>query len=115
MQIYNMNGSSVTVKSSLVRNLPYYKPQLEMVRECYSVGHDKANPMLDPFLTDNSTPTETLAFLFAGIGDARHLLQYLQFIIVVEAENPGRPYHFTINDVKSEVFARDLLFFMLLS
>jgi hypothetical protein len=114
MQIYDMATSSANANSSLVRSLPYYKPQMEMVREYYNVGHDKANTMLDPFLTYNSTATETLSFLFAGIGDARHLLQTFQAIAVVEAKNSKRRYHFTINDVKPEVFARDLLIFMLL-
>jgi tetratricopeptide (TPR) repeat protein len=114
MQTYDTTSSSAKANSSLVRSLPYYKPQMEMVREYYNVGHDKANTMFDPFLTDNSTATETLSFLFAGIGDARHLLQTFQAIAVVEAKNPNRRYHFTINDVKPEVFARDLLIFVLL-
>jgi hypothetical protein len=56
-----------------------------------------------------------LAFLFGGIGDARHLLQTIQAIASDEAKSPStRHYHFTINDIKPEVFARNLLFFMLL-
>jgi hypothetical protein len=114
MPTYDMYGSFVTVKSSFFGSLPHYEPQVEMVREYYSVGYDKANTMLGPFLTDKLTPTETLSFLFAGIADSCHLLQMFQSIVVVKAENPNRPYHFTVNDVKAEVFARDLLFFLLL-
>jgi tetratricopeptide (TPR) repeat protein len=98
-----------------VRNLPQYKPQAHNVPEYYTVGHDNANSMYDMLLDLNSSDTEALAFLFAGIGDSRHLLQTFITIARFELALPThRKYRFTINDVKQEVFARDLIFFLLL-
>ena len=71
--------------------------------------------MLDPFISKHNSPGETIAILFAGIGDARHLLQTFQVVALLESRGTTRmKYHFTVNDVKHEVFARDFLFFMLL-
>lgn len=103
----------VQVKS--VRQLPQYKPRATNVPEHYNVGHDLASSMFDPLLDQHSTDTETLAFLFAGIGDSRHLMQTWRAVAQLESAKPShRKYHFTINDVKPEVFARDLVFFLLL-
>jgi tetratricopeptide (TPR) repeat protein len=106
---------TVSIQSKSVRDLPQYKPLATNVPEYYSVGHDLANSMFDPLLEEKSSDTETLAFLFAGIGDARHLLQTFVAVSQIESARPShRKYHFTINDVKQEVFARDLVFFLLL-
>jgi hypothetical protein len=98
-----------------VRWLPQYKPQADTVREYYTVGHDHAHSMYHPLLEKNSTDEETIAFFFAGIGDARHLLQTMIAIAKFEsARRSQRKFHFTINNIKKEVFARDLIFFFLL-
>jgi len=55
------------------------------------------------------------SFLFGGIGDARHLFATMMVIGLTEATSAsGRRYHFSLNDITSEVLARDLIFFLLL-
>jgi hypothetical protein len=55
------------------------------------------------------------SFLFAGIGDARHLLATMGVIGAAEEVSSSTcQYHFAINDIKPEVFARDLVIFLLL-
>lgn len=55
------------------------------------------------------------SFLFAGIGDARHM--YRMFFDIQTHEERGSPrktYHWTIIDINKYALARDLLVFMLL-
>ncbi|KAF2871213.1 hypothetical protein BDV95DRAFT_619358 [Massariosphaeria phaeospora] len=97
------------------RHLPYCKPGMFNIPEFYTVGHDKANSMYDYLLMRQTGPSEKIAFLFGDIGDARHLFKTLTAIDRLEvAKRTDREYHFTIIDIKPEVLARDLLFFLLL-
>jgi tetratricopeptide (TPR) repeat protein len=116
---HGLSAEGLTAKSPLykghVRRLPYTKPHMDDVAEFYNVGHDKPGSMFDALLILNSKRSETLSFFLAGIGDARH---FLQTIIAIQAFELSKikdhRYHVTLNDLKSEVLARDLIFFLLL-
>ncbi|KAF2019225.1 hypothetical protein BU24DRAFT_489229 [Aaosphaeria arxii CBS 175.79] len=102
-------------KERSVRRLPHYKPLIRDVPIFFSMGHDQATALYDPLLLGLAEKGETLAYLFGGIGDARNLFQTLVPIPWLEhASKRKHSFHFTINDIKPEVFARDLLFFILL-
>lgn len=57
------------------------------------------------------------AFIFVGIGDARHFYATLTTIARYEQKVSGakdKRYHFTLVDLKASALARDLIFFWLL-
>ena len=85
------------------------------IREYYNLGHDTALSQFEPSrFPENES---TYAFFFGGIGDARHL--YATLIGIADHEEKkdvkNHKYHFTINDVKPHVLARNVLIFLLLS
>jgi hypothetical protein len=100
------------------RELPYTKPHMVNVAEFFVVGHDTPGSLYDPLLISGASESETLAFFFAGIGDARHAFQSIIAIHRLEEikklETKKMRFYFTLNDVKHEVLARDLIFFLLL-
>jgi len=110
--------TKASASSNSVRKLPYTKPHVDDVAEFYNVGHDTPGSMYDALLFFRADETETLAFFYAGIGDARHAFQTMTSIRrledVKDLEVKKMSFHFTLNDVKHEVLARDLLFFLLL-
>ena len=68
-------------------------------------------------VASSSSPENQACFFFGGIGDARHL--YATLISIARSEQASsrpsdRKYHFTVNDIKAETLARNLLFFILL-
>jgi hypothetical protein len=101
-----------------VRELPYTKPHMDDVAEFYTVGHDTPGSMYDALLFFGADESDTLAFFYAGIGDARHAFQTIIAINRLEnmedLEIKKMSFHFTLNDVKHEVLARDLILFFLL-
>jgi len=99
-----------------LEQLPKYLPSLDPVKEYYVVGHDEACSQIDASMLDQSDGP--ISILFGGIGDARNLYATLLKIDRLERELPRLPtrkYHITINDIKPETLARDLLMFFLLN
>lgn len=97
--------------------LPRYTPSLMSGCEYYAIGHDKAEAQIDRQMIPKA-PSEPLSFLFAGIGDARHMYDTLISIRAFEKGDPApdqRHYHFTINDIKAGALARDLVVLELLA
>jgi hypothetical protein len=73
VNLYNSEQPTVTrADNSLnsARKLPYTKPLIDDVAEFYTVGHDTPGSMYDPLIFHCASVSETLAFLYAGIGDA---------------------------------------------
>lgn len=61
-------------------------------------------------------PADRIAWLFAGIGDARHFFGTISYICTEELQGmPKKNYHFTLLDLKPSSLARNLLLFQLLS
>lgn len=61
-------------------------------------------------------PADRIAWLFAGIGDARHFFGTISYIWTEELQGmPRKNYHFTLLDLKPSSLARNLLLFQLLS
>jgi len=99
-----------------LQQMPRYLPSLDPVREYYVVGHDEACSQIDASMLDQSD--QSISILFGGIGDARNLYATLLKVDQLEGELlqlPTRKYHVTINDIKPETLARDLLMFFLLN
>lgn len=97
-----------------LQQLPRYLPSLDPVREYYVVGHDEACSQIDASMLDQSD--RSVSILFGGIGDARNMYATLLKVDQLEREFlrlPTRKYHLTINDIKPETLARDLLMFFL--
>ncbi|KAL8633683.1 hypothetical protein Q9189_000631 [Teloschistes chrysophthalmus] len=96
--------------------LPKYLFALDDTREFYVVGHDEARPQVDSQMFDSSE--KSISIFFAGIGDARNLYATLLKVDQLEqkdSSNRSRRYHLTINDIKAEALARDLLVLFLLT
>lgn len=97
--------------------LPRYRPSMHSSTEYYTLGHDVMQSLWDPSIIQTYQAEETTALFFAGIGDARNLYATILSIESHEAqtsETAKQKYHFTINDTKPPVIARDLIIFMLL-
>ena len=86
--------------------------------EYYVVGHDTAKSLFEESILDyGGRVPGPISFFFAGIGDGRHMFATLLHIAAVEKKSSSKTtqtYHFTINDLKAAVLARDLIICMLL-
>ena len=83
--------------------------------EYFVVGHDVARSQFDDSLL--VAQDDVAAFMFCGIGDARHLFATIAHIADREKKESAtteKRYHFTILDLKPTVLVRDLilLFFL---
>jgi tetratricopeptide (TPR) repeat protein len=58
-----------------------------------------------------NTPQQSFAFLFGGIGDARHLFESLTELGALCPPSTTKRFHFTMVDIKHTVIARDLVMF----
>ncbi|KAF1814279.1 hypothetical protein P152DRAFT_393392 [Eremomyces bilateralis CBS 781.70] len=97
------------------RHLPRYKPTIGRHLEFFSVGHDTPMSLLTEDMCEECPDDDRLAFFFGGIGDARHFYYTLTFFAASEyRRKTTRKIHFTLNDILPDVFARDLVFFILL-
>ncbi|KAF2646862.1 hypothetical protein P280DRAFT_465013 [Massarina eburnea CBS 473.64] len=98
-----------------IRSLPHYKAQIDSVLQYIGYRHDSAQSMIDVLLSHNVEDSGQISLLLGGIGDARHFFQTLRIIYTLSFQQaPERNYHFTINDLKPEVLARDMIFFILI-
>lgn len=104
-------------RSQVVAQLPRYTASLMAGHEYYVIGHDKAEAQIErPMIPKD--PSEPLSFLFAGIGDARHMYNTWISIRAFEKEDQAadqRRYHFTINDIKAGALSRNLIVLELLA
>ena len=101
--------------SKIVIQLPRYMPTLISGCEYYTIGHDEAEAQVNREMMAESS--EPLSFFFGGIGDARHLFATIITLRALERDTQQlsqRQYHFTINDLKAGVLARDLVILRLL-
>ena len=102
-------------RRKVLLQLPRYLPTISTATDYYIVGHDEACPEIDASRMDKHNTS--LSFFFGGIGDARNLYATLLKVDQLERDknkHRKRRYHFTINDIKAAVLARDLLVFHLL-
>ena len=58
-----------------------------------------------------NTPQQSFAFLFGGIGDARHLFESLFELADLCPSPTPKCFHFTMVDIKVTALARDLVMF----
>ena len=104
-------------RSQVIARLPRYTASLMAGHEYYVIGHDRAEAQIErPMIPKD--PSEPLSFLFAGIGDARHM--YRTWISIRAFEKGDqvtdrRRYHFTINDIKAGALSRNLIVLELLA
>jgi tetratricopeptide (TPR) repeat protein len=110
-----------------IADLPYYKPAIAVEPDFFNVGNDEAMPLFDHLLMSNTSASETIAYFYGGIGDARHLFQTIRMIWEVESESLNKErvlggwatmkkcsYHVTVNDINGCALARYLIILLLL-
>ncbi|KAL8821143.1 MAG: hypothetical protein Q9191_007370 [Dirinaria sp. TL-2023a] len=94
-----------------------YRPALDVTREYFNFGHDRMVSQFDERL--HSEEQMNCNFFFGGVGDARHV--YATLIDIFDRETMSKlsvpstkHYHFTMNDVKIQTAARNLIMLWLL-
>ncbi|KAH8700726.1 hypothetical protein BGW36DRAFT_405925 [Talaromyces proteolyticus] len=106
-------------RGRLAADVPRYRPAFAGYQEFYTVGHDEVTDLLGlPLCSDVK---KDISVFFGGIGDARHFYGQLALLGAMErissshAAGPiKRRYHFTLNDSKASVLARDMVLFAML-
>ncbi|KAI0842144.1 hypothetical protein F5Y06DRAFT_284960 [Hypoxylon sp. FL0890] len=105
-----------TLQSQIIERLPRYRPKLADDVEFSAVGRDVASSSFHPSLAESNQ--QDYSFLFPNVGDARDVFATLANIGL----RAGREYsltlkrfYFTLVDLKSAAFARDLLIFRMLT
>ncbi|KAI8243305.1 Hsp70-Hsp90 organizing protein 1 [Colletotrichum sp. SAR 10_96] len=97
-----------------------YKASLQDIPECYAVGHDFAEPLLqlDEPLWELLGPKDTLSFLLCGSGDARHLFVSIATLFFQDmmSQRKGKnkafaQAYFTIIDINAAALARTVIMF----
>ncbi|KAF7880948.1 uncharacterized protein EAF02_006839 [Botrytis sinoallii] len=85
-------------------------------KEYCCVGNDKPASLFDHTIDKNEPVSNDVSFLFAGIGDARNLLQIIIDISELEKKHhlKQKQYHLTMVDVSHNTITRDLIISMLL-
>ena len=99
----------------ILHSLPRYLPTILEGTEYYVIGHDNACSQIDKSMFEQCDTS--LAVFFGGVGDARNLYATMLGIDKLEKGITGektRTYHATINDIKANALARDLVMFHLL-
>ncbi|CAH0057403.1 unnamed protein product [Clonostachys solani] len=105
-------SSLLATRKKLLDRVPRYRTVLQDEPEFYCVGHDDARSFFTEAQLKNG---EDLACLCCGIGDARLLYATLIITATLAGMSPSRKkLHFTLVDLKSIVFARDLVIFRML-
>ncbi|KAK0113882.1 hypothetical protein ONS96_014733 [Cadophora gregata f. sp. sojae] len=100
----------------LMKTIPRYKAFMFSSLEHYAVGHDDMLEIFDESLDTMNPDDPQRSFLFAGIGDARHLYRMFWDIYAYEERgSPRKNYHWSVIDINKYALARDLIIFMLLN
>ncbi|KAI1143488.1 hypothetical protein F5Y05DRAFT_421069 [Hypoxylon sp. FL0543] len=100
----------------MVERLPRYRPKLADDVEFSAVGRDAATSAFDTSLADSNQ--EDYSFLFPNVGDARDVFATLADISLRSSRKHSltlKKFYFTLVDLKSATFARDLLMFRMLA
>lgn len=89
------------------------------VPEYFTFGHDTPESMWEFHDELLHTDRRKISFLFAGIGDARNLHRTILSIAMQDLsksdiKDSGKCFHFTVNDHKPAVIARDILILLML-
>ncbi|KAI1407812.1 hypothetical protein F5Y13DRAFT_183048 [Hypoxylon sp. FL1857] len=102
--------------SQVFQRLSRYRPKLADDVEFSPVGRDVASSVFGSFLAESNQ--QDYSFLFPNVGDARDVFATLTDI----GQRAGtkyslslKKYYFTLVDLKSAAFARDLLMFRMLA
>ncbi|OTA64603.1 hypothetical protein K449DRAFT_463652 [Hypoxylon sp. EC38] len=114
--VQNLYRDKKTLWNQVIQRLPRYRPKLAGDVEFSAVGRDVADSVFNSSLADSTQ--EDYSFLFPNVGDARDVFATLADI----GERSSRKYsltfkkfYFTLVDLKSAAFTRDLLMFRMLA
>ncbi|KAI9929695.1 hypothetical protein AWENTII_009458 [Aspergillus wentii] len=105
------------LRKKIQSDVPSYRPAISTNRECYNLGHDNLQPLLEESVIMDEYD---VSVFLGGVGDARNLNgTWFLFNIFEEASKrvtgiSSKKYHFTINDIKPVVLARNLVLFSML-
>ncbi|KAF7879570.1 hypothetical protein EAF04_000765 [Stromatinia cepivora] len=100
----------------ILETLPRYRPTFATTGEYCTVGNDKPTSLFDLTISKYEPMSNSVSFLFGGIGDARNLLRTIAGITELEKKHhlKEKRYHLTMIDVSRNTLTRDLIIFMLL-
>jgi len=62
-------------RSLALERVPRFKPYLQDVPESFSMGHDRAECLLDLAISKSCSAEDSLSFLLCGSGDSRNLFK----------------------------------------
>ncbi|KAI0140916.1 hypothetical protein F4776DRAFT_661743 [Hypoxylon sp. NC0597] len=105
-----------TLWNQVIQRLPRYRPKLADDVEFSAVGRDVAGSVFHSSLADSNQ--EDYSFLFPNVGDARDVFATLADIGKRSSTKYSltfKKFYFTLVDLKSAAFARDLLMFRMLA
>jgi len=96
----------------MLDRLPRLMTNLENLTEYYAIGHDMADTLFDDRLQQSCSSQDSVALMFCGSGDARHVLNTLLMTGIREMERKKplcKDLHITLVDINAAAIARTLI------
>ncbi|GAB1317037.1 Tetratricopeptide [Madurella fahalii] len=96
----------------MLDRLPRLMTNLENMTEYYAIGHDMAETLFDDPLQKSCSSQDSVALMFCGSGDARHVLNTLVMMGIREMSRKKRlckDLHITLVDINAAAIARTLI------
>jgi Arc/MetJ-type ribon-helix-helix transcriptional regulator len=92
--------------------LPRLMTGLENIPEYYAIGHDNPDSLFDARLQESCSSRDSVALMFCGSGDARHVFSTLVMTGMLEMTLKKRlckNLHITLVDINAAAIARTLI------
>ena len=96
----------------ILDRLPRLMTNLDNLTEYYAIGHDMAEPLFDDRLQKSCSSQDSVALMFCGSGDARHVITTLITMGIQEMMRKKRlckDLHITLVDINAAAIARTLI------
>ncbi|KAK4444817.1 hypothetical protein QBC34DRAFT_442177 [Podospora aff. communis PSN243] len=99
-------------RTLMLDRLPRLMTNLDNVTKYYAIGHDTADNLFDDRLQKSSSAQDSVALMFCGSGDARHVLTTLVMTGYREMEREKdlcKNLHITLVDINAAAISRTLI------
>ena len=96
----------------ILDRLPRLMTNLDNLTEYYAIGHDMAESLFDDRLQKSRSSQDSVALMFCGSGDARHVITTLVMMGIQEMTRKKRlckDLHITLVDINAAAIARTLI------
>ena len=106
-------GDALAHRMLMFDRLPRLMANLDNLTEYYAIGHDVADTLFDDRLQKSSSPRDSVALMFCGSGDARHVFNTIFMMGMQELTQKKRlckDLHITLVDINAAAIARTLIF-----